>query len=201
MIAFRLARQFGEHIALKRIEPGPLLGRRRPQPRDERLMHDAIRHRFRVAPRGGFFGREPLRLDIRVRAQHFEERVIEIRLDGGVLLDRKTCQQRTVCVRQHLPLRERDAQAVEDGRPHVATLLVGAEQERALAVRSPERGYARIQQLQLRGVERILHGKQRRENREQEEQHGHRGREHREPGTAEGIEQVACEGAREPSAG
>ncbi|MEY9701707.1 hypothetical protein ABIE71_004450 [Bradyrhizobium diazoefficiens] len=34
---------------------------------------------------------------------------------------------------------ERDTHAVEDGGEHVAALLVGAEQERALAVGGPQR--------------------------------------------------------------
>ncbi len=87
--------------------------------------------------------------------------------------------------------RERNAQAIEDRGKHVAALLVGAEQERALAVGGPERRDPRIHQLQLRRIERILHGDDGREDRRQEKQQGHGGCDHGEAGAAERIEQVA----------
>jgi len=53
--------------------------------------------------------------------------------------------------------------------------------------------------LQLRRIERVLHGNQRREDRGQEKQHGDSGRDHGEPGAAEGVEQVALDGAGKPA--
>ena len=96
---------------------------------------------------------------------------------------------------------KRNAQAVEDGRKYVAALLVGAEQERALAVGHPERRDPRIHQLKLRRIERVLHGEKRRQDREQEEQQRYGGRRHGEPGAAERIEHVAFERAPKPMTG
>ncbi len=56
--------------------------------------------------------------------------------------------------RRSSPSDERDAVAVEDRGEHVAALLVGAEQEQALAVGGPERCDPRVHQLQLRRIER-----------------------------------------------
>src|SRR6266481_5084656 len=93
---------------------------------------------------------------------------------------------------------ERNAQAIEDRGKHIAALLIGAEQEWALAVSGPDRRDPRIHQLKLRRIERVLHGKQGREYREQKEQHGYGGRNHGEPGAAKRIEDVAVDGAPKP---
>ncbi len=91
--------------------------------------------------------------------------------------------------------RDRDAQAVENGRQHVAALLVGAEQVRTLTIGAPERRDARIHQLQLRRIERVLHRDEWGEQREQKEQQGDDGRHHRDAGAAEGVEQIAVDEA------
>ena len=66
---------------------------------------------------------------------------------------------------------QRDTQPVEDGGQDVASLFVGAEQIRPLAFRGPQRRDARIDQFELRGIERVLDGDERREDRERHEQH------------------------------
>jgi hypothetical protein len=96
---------------------------------------------------------------------------------------------------------QRDAKAEQDRRQHVAALLIGAEQERALPVRGPQRRDARIDQLQLRRVERVLDGENGREDRKQEEQHGDGARDHCHARAAEGIEQVASGRAPNPTLG
>jgi hypothetical protein len=94
---------------------------------------------------------------------------------------------------------QRDPQAVENGRKHVAALFVGAEQERRLAVRGPQRRYPRIHQLQLRGIERVLHRKLRCKQRQQEKQQGHRRRHDSHFRAAERMEHVAVERALQPA--
>ncbi|MGC0388265.1 hypothetical protein ABIF91_000619 [Bradyrhizobium sp. USDA 241] len=96
---------------------------------------------------------------------------------------------------------ERDAHAIENGREHVAALLVGAEQERALTVGGPQRRDPRIHQLQLRRIERILHRKHGCKDREQEEQDCDGRRHHGELGTPERIKEIAVERAPEPVLG
>jgi hypothetical protein len=58
---------------------------------------------------------------------------------------------------------------------------------------------ARIDQFELRGIERILHREQRGEDRQQKKQEGNDGRDHGEAGTAERIEDVAVDRAPEPA--
>src|SRR5262249_10965831 len=93
------------------------------------------------------------------------------------------------------------SQTIKDRRKHVAALLVGAEQERTLAVGGPERRDARVHQLQLRRVERVLDRKQRGEDRGEKEQGRDRRGEHGDAGAAEGVEKVAFNKAFEPAFG
>ncbi|GCC46871.1 hypothetical protein chiPu_0030805, partial [Chiloscyllium punctatum] len=57
----------------------------------------------------------------------------------------------------------------------------------------------RVHQLQLRRIERVLHRKPGREDRQQEERERDRGSDHRQFGAAERIENVAVERALEPA--
>jgi hypothetical protein len=56
----------------------------------------------------------------------------------------------------------------------------------------------RIHQLQLRRIERVLHGKLGSKDRQQEKQDGDGRRHHGHPGTAERIENIAVERALRP---
>ena len=67
---------------------------------------------------------------------------------------------------------QRDPQPVGDGRKQVAALLVGPEQVGRRAQVRPDRRQARVEQVELRRVERVLRRDHAGEDREQEEGDG-----------------------------
>src|SRR5205085_10255432 len=90
-------------------------------------------------------------------------------------------------------------EAIENGGKHVAALFIGAQQERALTVSSPDRRDSRIHQLKLRRIERVLYRKNGSQYSEQEEYQGDCGRNHGEPRATKRIEHVALDGASKPA--
>ncbi len=92
---------------------------------------------------------------------------------------------------------ERQPQAVEDGREHVAALVVRADEERALPVGAPQRRQVRVDEVELRGVVGVLRGDQRGGEREGEEEDGDERRAHRQLGGAEARDDVGIEEAGE----
>jgi hypothetical protein len=70
-----------------------------------------------------------------------------------------------------------------------------------LAICAPQWRNARVHQLKLRRIERVLHRNNWGEYRHQKKQRRHRGGNHGNSGAAERIEQVTLDGAPKPSSG